>query len=97
MSIEIKELSGYVYFYVLQFSCVKNMRERTTFLGTIGSWLGSIAAQVIALIIVFIYKRVSPYIPNLSLPPHPLEPPIRDLAEAVRANTRQGGDPSSSS
>ena len=63
------------------------MSELTTLLRTIGSWLGSIAAQVIALIVVFIYKRVGSYFPKLSPPPHPLETPIRDLTGAVRART----------
>lgn len=67
----------------------RNMSEQTTLLGTIGSWLGSIAAQVIGNIIAFIYTRVSSRFPNLSPPPHPLEAPIRDLSAAVEAHTAQ--------
>ncbi|KAL8806001.1 MAG: hypothetical protein Q9200_005219, partial [Gallowayella weberi] len=64
------------------------MSQLITLLGTIGSWLGSIAAQATALIIAYMYKRVSTRYPELlpSPSPNPLDSTVRDLAAAVEAN-----------
>ncbi|KAL8749765.1 MAG: hypothetical protein Q9184_006677, partial [Pyrenodesmia sp. 2 TL-2023] len=61
----------------------------TALLGTLGSWLGSIAAHVLALVIAPIYERVRERNNPTPTPTDPLEAPIRELAAAVRGNSKE--------
>lgn len=69
------------------------MPSLTTLLGTIGSWLGSVAAHAIALITVPLLDKVREcFYPPPPPPPHPLLPlipAIGGLTTAVRITNHE--------